>query len=212
MQPRRSREPQPSGIVCTNNMIVAIIMALLVIVCLVEIGFYLGGLMAEMQQLRSKNQNLLQGIEKKENMLQNNEEELKICQEDAVKNCQIVIKEEKARRDDYFKKFMDEVDKGRNQLTKKQYNRFTELKNSYQNWADIKSVEQSNCTHSFNECQKQLREQGEAAKQHASDLLHAKNLCQVEMKLKNYQLKECHNKLNKTIEALKSKGIEPVMI
>ena len=168
--------------------------------------------MAEMQQLRSRNQNLLQGIEKKEKMLKNNEEELKICQENAVNNCQIVVKDEKARCDEYFKKFMNEVDKGRNQLTAEQYNRLNELKDNYKNWSDMKIVEHSNCTHSLNECQKQLREQGEAARQKTSDLLHAENLHQVEMKFKDSQLKECHSRLNKTTEVLKSKGVEPVAI
>ena len=168
--------------------------------------------MAEMQQLRSKNQNLLQGIEKKEKMLKSNEEELKICQENAVNNCQIVVKDEKARCDEYFNKFMNEVDKGRNQLSKEQYDRFAELKDNYQNFADIKAEQHSNCSHSLNVCQKELREQGEAARQKASDLLHAENLHQVEMKFKDSQLKECHSRLNKTTEVLKSKGVEPVAI
>ena len=211
MQPRRSRETPPSGIVCTNNMIIAIIMALLVIVCLV-MGFYLGGLMAEMQQLRSKNQNLLQKIERKEKMLKNNEEELKICQENAVNNCQIIVKDEKARCDEYFNKFMNEVDKGRSQLSKEQYDKFAELKDNYQNFADIKSEQHSNCSHSLNVCQKELREQGEAASNKALELLNAEKLHQVEMKFKDSQLKECHSRLNRTIEVLKSKGIEPVTI
>lgn len=209
MQPRRSRETTPSGIVCTNNMIIAIIMALLVIVCLV-MGFYLGGLMAEMQQLRSKTQNLLQGIEKKEKMLKKNEEELKICQENAVSNCQTVVKEERARCDEYFKKFKNEVDKGQNQLKNEQYDNFAEFKDNYRNWAETKLVEHSNCTHSYNECQKQLREQGEAARQNASDLVYAKELCKIKMEFKDIQLKECQSRLNKTIEVLKSKGVEPV--
>ena len=130
----------------------------------------------------------------------------------AVNKCQIVVKEEKARCDEYFKKFLNEVDKGRNQLTTEQYNRFAELKDNYKNWSDMKTAELSNCTHSLNKCQKQLREQGEAARQKASDLLHAENLHQVEMKFKDSQLKECHSKLNKTTEVLKSKGVEPVAI
>ena len=166
--------------------------------------------MAEMQQLRSKNQNLLQGIEKKEKMLKNNEEELKICQENAVNNCQIFVKDEKARCDEYFNKFMIEVDKGRKQLSQEQYDRFAELKDNYRNWKDMKSEQHSNCSHSLNVCQKELKEQGEAATQKALELLNAEKLHQVEMKFKDSQLKECHSRLNKTIEVLRSKGIEHI--
>ena len=128
----------------------------------------------------------------------------------AVNNCQIIVKEEKARCDEYFKKFVNEVDKGRNQLITEQYNRFAELKDNYKNWSDMKTAELSNCTHSLNECQKQLKEQGEAAIQKALELLNAEKLHQVEMKFKDSQLKECYSRLNKTIEVLRSKGIEHI--
>ena len=94
----------------------------------------------------------------------------------------------------------------------KTYNNFAEFKDIYQKWVDIKVVEYSNCTHSLKECQKELREQGEAASNKALELLNAEKLHQVEMKFKDSQLKECHSRLNRTIEVLKSKGIEPVTI